>query len=626
MDYFFLKQTTADYEQKVKELSTELLKTADRLKKKIESSNGLGDLKSLSESIDKIKSRIESQGTFLRENRAKIAEEIGRTDRQIQKIVDKLKTSLSSDEERELRTEMNGLFRTRSKLSELQRMNDSAIFNLNHTNEEILKLSSGIEDKAQKIRARQPVQKRHLLARSGKRLAASGIRIVKSANGKFNPLEKKINKASTSDHGVESLRLANQVYKQGKSTVKTTVRTAKSAIAAPKKAMQFTRLTLNVALSVVSHTFAVLFSPVLLIAAVILVIVLICMAVIVIAAGGEDSSEKTTTMLGAYMSMVGIDNISKRYPEAVEYYKTACENNKSAFTSMIDSMYYNHDDLQHSDLVYMEWDDCGKVTQYAKGFASDAYKTMLKDAWAIHISEQEAIAIAYVYLEKQENDARGTNMTIYHVAFSQDVFNNIVDTAVMTSSTSFEKQPCDPPVCATETKEVDNPAYAEALEQFNHAVELWNSWGDYVRDACEAYADKLDEYNHTTFYVDAQKIAMENALNALYETLCDAVNNWYLLYGSRSWTIDENVLSYGYGVLGDEYDEAESILNSTPKKVEMTVKTCNHLHKYWSYGLFSSEALETMYSLGFTEQYIQWVSMCQHGVSEYDMPDVNVDV
>ena len=428
----------------------------------------------------------------------------------------------------------------------------------------------------------------------------------------------KISKEDISDHGIESIRLVDQGIKQGKSAVKTTARAAKTTVSAPKKAFQLTRAVINITTAVISHTVAVLFNPVFLIAAVIFIVIFLCSTVIILAAGSESSNQQMTAIGGAYMTMIGIDDISKRYPDAVGYYTIACDNSRNAFSAKIDALYYQDDDLPHSDLMYMKKDDCGMQTEYLKGFASDTYKSMLKNAWSIAIPEREAVAIAYVYLEKQANDAKETKMGIYDVAFTQDVFTKIVDTAVKVSESSFSGQQCAPPSCTKKTQTVQNPAYAEAYDAFEQCCVLWNTWGDFVREPCNAYADKLYEYEHTVFHVDAQQEAMEKALQKCMDDLETAVNSWYTLYGSRSWDIDENILDYGYSVLGAEYDEAEETLNDTPKTIEETYLTCDGHHTYHSFGFYSYPSNSVMDALGFTDEYKQWMSMCQNGIPKQE--------
>ena len=616
MDYWYLKQVTEKYESDAKELSTEALNKADRLEKKIKAAAKTDDLESPQKAIEKVSSRIESQKLFLDENRDNIAKEIGKTDREIQKIMDALKKPVSRSEEKLLRDEMNRLFKTRQKLSELQRTNDSAIFNLNHTKEEYSNLTKKLQSKAKEIQG-IPIRKRsHMrqIAGRGKQLTQSGIRIVKGINGKFNPIEKKINKGDTADHGIETIRFANQTLKQGKSIVKSTVRTTRTVVAAPKKAFQLTRATIKIAAAVISHTVAFVFSPIFIIMAAVVLVLILCMALIAVAAGGENDNQQTTVMLGAYMTMVGVEDIESRYPEAQGYFKTACDNSKAAFASKIDNLYFKDSDLEHSDLIYIKKDDCGTITEYEKGFASDEYKATLKDAWSISLNEQDAIAIAYVYLEKMENDAKGTEMGIYNVAFTQEVFNMIVNTAVMTSEpTVFENQECNPPVCSTEIVEEPNPAYADALTAFNLSVDHYNDWGSIVYDACRAYASILATYLSAS---SAQQSAMESALAARYQALCNAVNDYYTLYGDRGWSIDENIYDYGESILAAEYHAAEDTLDETPSTIEVEIQTCNKHHKYWSYGLYDYPADTVMDSLGFSDNYKEWMQLCQQGIPE----------
>ena len=48
----------------------------------------------------------------------------------------------------------------------------------------------------------------------------------------------------------------------------------------------------------------------------------------------------------------------------------------------------------------------------------------------ISVPETDAIAIAYVYLQMQENSAHSTVQQIYQIDYTQEVFNQIADHAV----------------------------------------------------------------------------------------------------------------------------------------------------------------------------------------------------
>ena len=379
------------------------------------------------------------------------------------------------------------------------------------------------------------------------------------------------------------------------------VRTAKTTFAAVKAVSRASVI-------VVSHTIAFLFNPVVLILMLVIIIIIFSAALITQAAGTEQA-EETQVMGGAYIGMIGIDDITARYPDAAEYYRIACDQNRSRFDSLIDGMYYRYTDLEHSDLVYMEHDLAGAVTKYETGFPTDAYKTMLKDARTVPVTERQAVAIAYVYLEMQENKSHDTEMDIYDVAFTQSCFDAIVNASAVWSFASYANQKCPSSDCSSE--EVPNSAYQTAKEQYDEAAEQYSSWNEHVVPAASSYRMILSTYNSAPSIVQS---AMRGALNAARNALIEAVRSWEAEYGMRGWPIDENIGSYGLSILSEEVSDAREILNKTPKMIWSPEAVCHLHHKLWSIGLYGYSAEAVMNSLGFNDQYKEWVALVEYGM------------
>ena len=59
----------------------------------------------------------------------------------------------------------------------------------------------------------------------GKDRMSAGKRVLRETTAQINPLDKKIDQNDTTDHGVESMRLAYRTGKQGTRTIKTVDRT-----------------------------------------------------------------------------------------------------------------------------------------------------------------------------------------------------------------------------------------------------------------------------------------------------------------------------------------------------------------------------------------------------------------
>lgn len=181
--------------------------------------------------------------------------------------------------------------------------------------------------------------------------------------------------------------------------------------------------------------------------------------------------------------------------------------------------------LRVSNLVYMERNVNGTVTQYTKGFPTSTWKSTLTSAWKITVTEDQAITIAYVYLQMQANQANGTQQQIYQIEYTQDVFNQIVDAAVQWSDATYAGQQCPDNNCSTHMEQHLNPAYTsaqtaynQAVTAYNRAVEAYNDWvanvtpksNDFIT-AETRYNDILDLYNRTPA---AGKPYIEPSLNA----------------------------------------------------------------------------------------------------------------
>ena len=547
-------------------------------------------------------------------HRMDISEAIRETDKQIQDTLMQLENATDSAAEKALNDRLNDLYAQRNELSKLHRDAEQAIRKLNDDSREIRRLS---DDIIRQGRAEARVTNR----RDGgiRRIAAVPLstakNIAREVNGKINPLEKKVNKGDTADHGMESLRMTNSAVKKAKNTAVAAKSTAKTVAQAPKRIYKTAETTVKVVKAVIhvttviiSNTIAFLFNPVVLILLLVVLLIILCAALIAAAAGGTQA-EETQVMGGAYIEMIGIDDISKRYPDAAEYYRIACESNKSRFHTLIDGMYYSYSDLEHSDLVYMERTLNGAVTKYETGFAQNTYKTNLKAAWSIPVNEREAIAIAYVYLEMQENNANGTAMDIYRVSFTQDIFNTIVDAAVLWSSSTFNNQKCPDEDCAHD--EIPNPAYQTAVTNFQEAERRYLDWNANVVPAAENYRRLLNTYNTAP---TAAQSSIQPHLDAAWARLNEAVSNWYYVFGDRYWTINADIGDNASAWLSAEVEAARGIMNTTPQTIQNPAAVCHLHHKLWSIGLYGYSSEAVMNSLGFNDQYKGWVALVEYGM------------
>lgn len=366
------------------------------------------------------------------------------------------------------------------------------------------------------------------------------VKTIKSTFSKVNPLDKKINKNDVSDTGVETVRLANSGIKTVKKSIKTSRRTIKTTGNVVRKTGTIIHRTTiftvksTIAVSkfignVVVHTVAALMNPVVLFLAVAIIIFILIAAFVVMLMGSGVSAANSNKK--AYSSAAGLGNISSQYQAGVEYLNTALENHQNNFNSLIDSLYYDYDDLTNSSLVYMERtnSDGGKII-YEKSFSTDDRKNALKSEWNISITEREFLAIAYVYLENEKNNANHNEHGIYQISYNQEVFDTIVSKCAVYSDNIYSGQNCPDENCTRHVEDVDNPDYYNALDKVNEAANNYNNSGgdDYWGQQYEYWTDILDntpqtieevtyicEYMHDLHSVGLAFFDKETVMNAL---------------------------------------------------------------------------------------------------------------
>lgn len=618
-----LKETTDELSQSVRSVRGEIRqKIADHApdSELLNSENGFQRHR---EDVNRLQKRTEEMLEQFSEHRQKVSDAIGDTDRHIRETMQKMDAVTDPAKRKALEGELRRLFRQRTELSDLQRTTDKAIRDLQEGSEKIGEIARDI--------VRQELENAHTVNRDfgkGLRVAAAPLKaglsaaksVLRETNSKVNPFAKGINKQDTADHGVESLRMANTAVKKTTSAARTTVSTAKAAVKAPKQiyktaegtvktAVRVTKATVSVSATVITHTIAFLFNPVVLVI-LLVILFLIMSAALITQAVGADQAEETQVMGGAYTELIGIDDIAARYPDAAEYYRIACEENKAAYDAMIDGLYYSYSDLEHSDLVYMVQNNNGAQTTYERGYATATYKASLKGAWTVPVTERQAIAIAYVYLEMQENSANGTLMDIYEVSFSQDVFRSIVNGAVVWSKASYANQECPTANCSSE--EVPNPAYQPTVDDYRRAVERYDDWCGNVVPAANSYRNLLNTYNATPA---AGQPSILPSLNAAWDRLNEAVGNWYFVFGNRGWTINADIGDNAKAWLWGEVEYAEQIMNSTPQTITNPSALCKHHHTLYSIGLYEYPSDTVMNTLGFTTEYKEWESLTEYGLN-----------
>lgn len=576
----------------------------------------------------------------LKQQRTEITNELNKTERQLTQtnnsLAEKQQALRETDDEAvksSLQKEINQLTEQREQLSEqkvqlteLRNQTDDAL-------QQVQKRTKPIDEFVKKTEAdlqprleenREIVNKR--TGRARKILAAPIRRTLRDTARRANVLDRKINRSDTADHGIESLRLAYRTGKKTISTAKTTVQTAKSAAKtvkatgkvvkkAPrviantaKRTAKVTAKTARIMANIVVHIAAALINPVTWVILFFAVVIYVILSIVVILMGGASTQDATQAI--SYTQQVGIDDTD--LDDAREYYRIACDRNKGNFSTLINGLYYSASDLRRSDLVYMERSEVGTVTQYTRGFAIPTWKASLINAWMISMPEEEAIAIAYVYLQMQENNTHGTQQQIYQITYTQDIFNQIVDAAVQWSDTTHANQQCAQNNCSEHHDSHPNPAYATAQQALTDAITRRDDWNIMVVPRCNDYVAALNTYYNTP--AAGQSYAWQQVENT-YAVFEQAVNNWSYAFNRWGLYIDENLGASMLSQLNGEVSAAATALNNTDQYISTTYYTCDHQHTLHSIGLFTYDKDTVMTALGFTDADKQWENLIELGMN-----------
>lgn len=435
------------------------------------------------------------------------------------------------------------------------------------------------------------------------KIKSAASRKIKSGLEKANPIDKPINKNDTTDTGIESIRLGYRTTKKTYKTAKKTVRTGQLLYKSPGKAVRIIKGTVKFASSLVIHTAAILLNPLLWILLFILFVIVVLILPFVLMLGGGAGGGTTTNV--AYGTAAGVkDELPAAFAEAEEFYRIACENKQNDFNAMIDSMYFSTDDLSHSDMVYMECSSDSTVFQ--SSLATDNRKQQLKDKFSNSLSKTEAIALVYVYLEKQENDANDTEGEIYEIEFTQEAFDDLLSMMISWTENVYGGQECPQRNCSVHRDEIPNPQYDEAAYRVNMAAGAFNDWGNII-PLLERYNSIGDGRAQAQFWNN---------------NIADLISDWNYVYGdfvpaypdySRN---GENFLDY----LGSLYEGYAAELESTPPTITEITTTCDHLHNLHSIGLNIMTKEDVMTAWNFSDIYKEWVEITYLGFQ--NNPDI----
>lgn len=433
---------------------------------------------------------------------------------------------------------------------------------------------------------------------------------VKSAVTKANPFDQKINRNDVADSGVESIRLAYSSVKKTKngiktvnSTIKTAQRTIKTAGKAAKTTVKIaykapvliiktTVKAVRMTATVIANIAAALMNPaVIIIITVLLLFLLLILSISVILFGG-DTADKS-----AAIGAVGLVEVDAQYQNALNYFDVAIQSQKDAYYTLIDSLYYNYDDLTHSNLVYLERTDAsGNKITYQTSFATDERKDTLKAAWDFSADDMHGmIAIAYVYLEKQENEAHGTEGGIYEVTYTQEVFDLIAEQCVNFNDTVFAGQSCGTG-CTRHVEEHHNPDYDAALENTTRLRNAYNEWVDILIPLIEAYNTIRDGRAQAEYWNNNIQWRIDNWKQVYYDSCYYSNNGWDYASDLNSWLSD-----------------SEANLATVPENIEDVTYICEYQHDLHSIGLWYYSKERIMDVLNFTDNEKEWVNLTEMG-------------
>lgn len=567
----------------------------------------------MSESIDSQLERIQNQKSNILEALSDIENE----NEKINKQLTELKVNIS-DIEKEiilqakngvrtdaLESELSSLERKKNELCKLREKNNDMFEKLN---KDFFQLDNEISELSGKA-----TNSKHFVENIISNVVTTPVSFisdniketVKFSVSKINPINKKINKADVADTGVESLRLANSSVKVVKSSIKTTKKTIKTTGKTFKrtgtvvyKSASFTLKaaikTFKITEMLTMHIIAFLINPIVLIFCGLLIIITSTTPLIALLIGGGASS--ATTNGQAQAGAVGLIDVPTQYQSGIEIFDSVVNSQKNEFNNIIDSMYYDYNDLSHSDIVYMEYvgKDLSKI-MYEKSFVTNEEKDILKNAWSFPISEQEAVALAYIYLEKQQNDVHGTVRQIYEVKYTKEVFNTIVSKCLSFIETTYPNQFCPNKICSAHI--YDNPDYQSACNNANISAGAFNDWGEII--------SYIEQYN--LIHNGAAQTAYWN------NNIQWRIDNWKSVYSSLITVIPyytdngNDFLNY----LGTQYEYYNTILKNTPEQI--IEHKCDQLHNLHSISLVAYTADIVMNSLGFSEADKQWYELTKQG-------------
>lgn len=440
-----------------------------------------------------------------------------------------------------------------------------------------------------------------MLKKLAKKALKAPVKLVINEVKKLNPLDKKIDMNSTTDTGADALKAeyktiktTQKTIKTAKTTIKTTEKATKATIKTTKKATETTvkatkiivtttvKATVKVANAAI-EVIAAISSPIVLIILVALVLIVGVFAIVIVVIGGDNTNKVAMT------NAVGLIDVAEQYKKGAEMLEKAVNDKCDKYNHIIDSLVYDTDNLAYSDLIYAERTR-QTHTIYEKSFANNTRKNNIKGMWEYNIEEQDFLAITYVYLEREKNTEKKTDVMIYEVEYTQEVIEKILNSAIPVADTIIERQECPNKNCMKSTSLLKEAINAE--EKSSLMAQGYNEWVDITID-------------------------LENGI----EVLDERIDNWWYIYGEVAETypfLDNNGNNY-LDVIGARYEQLDR--EATAKRAEYDAsEVCEHNHTLHNVGIAFYSADELMDLLKFDDADKEWVKLTKEGFE--NNPDI----
>jgi hypothetical protein len=260
----------------------------------------------------------------------------------------------------------------------------------------------------------------------------AGKSTLKSGLDKINPLDKKVNKSDTSDTGAESLRLAYTTTKGTAAAVRAAWHAARRAYLAVRFTVKVVYHTVRLIVKAVTELVALAANPVTWVVVGVLLIIVMLGGLIAIILGEQQEQEEQRQMMASYVwpiglempvevDLLGVSSVETQYNIGLGYYNTW----RQGYFDQVDGI-----DMSATE-DYDEWSIIGRsIINYdvksnkheyemSEVFVFEETQTQLKEYWdfCIEVDQYYALAIAYVWAQKQINEENNTPGKVNGVRF-----------------------------------------------------------------------------------------------------------------------------------------------------------------------------------------------------------------